>query len=309
MTATPLGQAAEEYIAVRRSFGYKLRYHDRLLADFCSWLERAGAHTVSTDAAVSWAVAPRASDSWHAERLSAVRGFATYLHVFDPCCEVPPRDLLPAGHRRVPPHIYSPQEIDALTTQARLLSPPLRAATFDTLIGLLAVTGMRPGEALRLNRADVDLETGTIKVVATKFNKDRQLALHATTTAALASYAELRERCWPQPATTSFFVSNTGRRLSHSSLLATFSRLLDRGGLGPPAGSRGRHPRPMDIRHTFAVATLLDAYRKDQDVQALLPSLSSWLGHSRPSATYWYLSAVPELLAEASQRTQRRRAR
>lgn len=185
MTGTPLARAAEDYVAMRRSFGYKLHGHDRLLADFCAWLERGGLDTVTIDAAAAWAVEPQASASWHAERLRAVRGFATYLHALDARCQVPPRDLLPAGHRRVPPHIYSPEQLDDLTAQARLLRPPLRAATFETLLGLLVVTGIRSGEALRLNRDDLDPEAGTATVVASKFNRSRQLAVHSSTVHAL----------------------------------------------------------------------------------------------------------------------------
>lgn len=304
MTATALERAAKDYIDIRRSFGYKLIGRDRLLANFCGWLDRAGLDTVTTQAAAEWAVSTGAGDSWHAERLCVVRGFAKHLCAVDPRCEVPPRDVIPAGHHRVPPHIYSSEEIEVLMTQARLLSPRLRAATFETLLGLLVVTGMRSGEALRLNRSDLDLEAGTVKIVATKFNKSRELAVHATTVAALADYTAVRDSCWPQPRTTSFFVSNSGRRLSSSSLYAAFTPLLNRAGLNPPAGSRGRRPRPHDFRHSLAVATLIDWYRTGRDVQALLPSLSAYLGHATPSATYWYLSAVPELLAAASERAQ-----
>ena len=150
MTAA-LEQAAQGYIVIRRSFGYKLHRHDKLLADFCAWLDRAGLDTVTVDAAVAWAVSPGRSDAWHAERLSVVRGLAAYLRAVDPAVEVPARDAVPLRRRRTPPHIYSQDEIDALMAQARLLSPRLRAATFETLIGLLAVTGMRSGEALRLS--------------------------------------------------------------------------------------------------------------------------------------------------------------
>lgn len=308
MTPTALERAAQDYLAIRRSFGYKLRGQDRLLADFCAWAQRAGLDTVTTEAAAAWAVAPGAGESWHAERLSVVRGFASHLRVLDPRCEVPPRDALPAGHKRVPPHIYSAEDVDALLAQARQLSPPMRAATFETLLGLLVVTGMRSGEALRLNRSDVDLEAGTVMILATKFNKSRELAVHATTVVALADYLDRRDKCWPQPATTSFFVSNRGRRLSPSSLYVAFGQLLSRAGLDRPAGSRGRRPRPHDLRHGFAVATMLEWYRTDQDVQALLPALSAYLGHARPSATYWYLSAVPQLLAAASDRAQAARS-
>lgn len=309
MTATTLSQAAQDYVTLRRAFGYKLAGHDRLLADFCAWLDRAGLDTVTTEAAAAWAVQPGAGSSWHAERLAVVRGFARHLHALDPRCEVPPRHVLAAGGRRVPPHIYSTEQVDALMAQARLLAPPLRAATFETLVGLLAVTGMRSGEALRLDRGDVDLGTGAVRILATKFNKSRELALHATTVTALAGYVELRDRRWPQPLTTSFFVSNSGRRLSPSSLYKAFGQLLAHAGVAPPANSRGRRPRPHDLRHSFAVTTLLEWYRTGQDVQALLPSLSAFLGHAQPKDTYWYLSAVPELLAAASERAQARRGR
>ncbi|MEW6470706.1 MAG: tyrosine-type recombinase/integrase [Actinomycetota bacterium] len=255
MTAVVLEQAARDYVAIRRSFGFKLRDHDRLLADFCAWLRRAGLDTVTTEVAAAWAVSPGAGDSHHAERLSVVRGFATHLRALDPRCEVPPRDVISTGHRRVPPHIYSAGEIDTLMAQARRLSPPLRAATFETLIGLLAVTGMRPGEALRLNRTDVDLETGTIAILATKFNKSRVLALHPTTVTALAAYTAGRDRRWPQPLTTGFFVSNSGRRLSHSSLNAGFRQLLAVAGLEPLPGSRARRPRPHDYADVRVMPT------------------------------------------------------
>ena len=307
MTAT-LEQAAEDYVTIRRSFGYKLHGHDLLLADFCAWLDQAGLDRVTVDAAVTWAVSPAKSDAWHAERLRVVRGFAAYLRALDPRCEVPPRDAIPTGRRRMPPHIYSRGEIGALMVQARLMSPPLRAATFETLIGLLAVTGMRSGEALRLDRNDVDVEAGTVMILATKFNKSRMLAIHPTTLAALATYADVRDRRWPQPRTPSFFVSNRGARLSCSSLYAGFAQLLNQAGLVPPTGSRRRRPRPHDLRHSFAVATLLEWYQSDQDVGPLLPSLSAWLGHAKPKDTYWYLSAVPELLTAASERAYTRRS-
>lgn len=302
-----LEQAALDYVAMRRSFGYKLHGHDRLLADFCARLSCAGLKAVTVDAAAAWAVAPARSDAWHAERLSVVRGFATYLRGLDHRSEVPPRDVIGRLRRRVPPHIYTDDEIGALMAQARDLAPPLRAATFETLIGLLAVTGMRSGEALRLNSDDLDLTTGTMAIVATKFNKSRIVVAHPTTRAALARYAALRDERWPLRPDAAFFVSNSGARLSPSSLYAGFGQLLDQTGLTPPPGARRRRPRPHDLRHSFAVATMLDWYRADRDVAALLPSLSAWLGHAQPKDTYWYLSAVPELLAVASDRAQTRR--
>jgi len=196
-----LQDAAEDYLALRRSFGYRLRGHDVPLADFVRHLDRARLDTVTLESAMAWAVEPVVSPLRHAQRLSIARGFATYLHALDPRCEVPPRGLLPEGRRRVPPHIYTADEIAELMAQSRRLQPPLRSATLATVIGLLVVTGMRSGEAVRLDRGDVDLVAGRVSIIATKFNKSRVLALHPTTVQALQGYGRLRDRRWPQPAT------------------------------------------------------------------------------------------------------------
>ncbi|MFN2538817.1 MAG: tyrosine-type recombinase/integrase [Mycobacteriales bacterium] len=308
MNNLTLRHAADDYLALRRSFGYRLEGHDGPLADFVTHLDRAGLDTVTVEAALAWAVEPAATPLRHAQRLSIARGFATYLQSLDPRCEVPPRSLLPGGRRRVPPHIYTADEISKLLVQSRRLMPLLRAATMETVLGLLVVTGMRSGEAVRLNRGDVDLDAGRLRIVATKFNKSRELALHPTAVEALATYGHLRDRHWPHPAAAGFFVSGTGRRLSQSSLNQTFGELVRRAGLEPPPGSRARRPRPHDVRHSFAVATLIRWHRTGQDVQALLPALSAQLGHVDPASTYWYLTAVPELLALASERVQNTRA-
>lgn len=303
MNNCTLRQAAEDYLFLRRSFGYQLKDYDRPLADFVEYLDRAGLDTVTVDAAVAWALQPvSASPLRHYQRLSIARGFATYLHALDPRCEVPARRLLPEGRRRIPPHIYTCEQIADLIVQARTLGPPLRALTLETMISLLAVTGMRSGEALRLDRSHLDLEAGRLSVVATKYDKSRVLALHASAVQALQSYAGLRDQHWPQPQTAGFFVSGTGRRLSRSSFNNTFADLVGRAGLEPSPGSRRRRPRPHDLRHSFAVSTLLGWHREGRDVQALLPALSAQLGHVDPASTYWYLTAVPELMQIASQR-------
>ncbi len=304
MTTTTLHSAAEDYLVLRRSFGYRLKGHDRPLADFVGYLDRVGLDTVTVEAAVAWAVEPTATTLRHAQRLSIARGFATYLQALDPRCEVPPRDLLPDGRRRVPPHIYTPGQIAELMARSRGLHPPLRAATLETIIGLLAVTGMRSGEAVRLDRGDVDLGTGRLRVIATKFNKSRELALHPSAVEAMQRYERLRDCRWSQPTTAGFFVSSTGRRLAQSSLEATFAQLVARAGLQPPPGSRARRPRLHDLRHSLAVATLLRWHRAGADVQALLPALSAQLGHSGPAATYWYMTGVPELFCLVSERVQ-----
>ncbi len=241
-----LQHAAADYLILRRSFGYRLQGHDGPLADFVRHLDRAGIDTVTVESALSWAVEPVATPLRHAQRLSIARGFATYLHALDPRCEVPPVGLLPEGRRRVPPHIYTAEEINELLVQSRRLRPPLRAATLETVIGLLVVTGMRSGEAVRLSRSNVDLVAGRLRIIATKFNKSRELALHPTAVEALADYGRLRDRCSPLPGTAGFFVSSSGRRLSHGSLIHTFAELVHRAGLEPPPGSRARRPRPHD---------------------------------------------------------------
>lgn len=308
MTNPGLQERAEEYLALRRSFGYRLKGHDRPLADFVAYLDRAGLATVTVASALNWAVEAETTALRHAQRLGIARGFATYLHALDPRSEVPPTGLLPEGRRRVPPHIYTTEEIALLMRECRGLLPPLRAATTETVFGLLVVTGMRSGEAVRLNRDHIDLDAGRLRVVATKFDKSRELALHPSAVEALQAYVRLRDRRWPSPVTAGFFVSGTGRRLSRSSIDHTFAELVRRAGLEPAAGSRARRPRLHDARHSFAVATLIRWYRTDQDVQALLPALSAQLGHVDPASTYWYLTGVPELLALANARVQTSKA-
>ena len=302
MTNPSLQHRAEDYLAVRRSFGYRLKGHDGPLADLVAYLGRAGLDTMTVASALDWAVEAETTPLRHAQRLSIARSFATYLHALDPRCEVPPRGLLPEGRRRVPPHIYTAEEIAGLMYESRQLRPPLRAATIEAVFGLLVVTGMRSGEAVRLDRDDVDLDTGRLRVIATKFDKSRELALHPTAVEALQRYARLRDRHWPRPMTIALFVSSTGRRLSHSSLEHSFAELVRGAGLEPAAGSRARRPRLHDARHSFAVATLIRWHRTGQDVQALLPALSAQLGHVDPASTYWYLTGVPELLALANER-------
>ena len=288
-----------DYLAMRRALGFKLEKEGRLLRDFATFAETAGASTITTDLAVRWAVLPQgASPVWAAQRLSMVRGFARYLQAFDPAAQVPPAGLLPARTRRVTPYIYSDAEVAALMTAARTLRNPLKAATFETLIGLLAVTGLRGSEAMALDRGDLDATAGLLTVRATKFRKSRQLPLHASTLQALARYQAVRDELFPVPA--SLLVSTTGARLCHATVQPAFRHLLRQAGIGHCAS----RPRPTihSLRHTFAVKTLLGWYWDGQDAQARMPSLSTYLGHAAPAATYWYLTGTPELLALAAGR-------
>lgn len=229
-----------------------------------------------------------------------VRCFATYLHTLDPRAEVPARDLLPVRPQRATPYLYSDEEIRSLIEACRGLRSPLRAATYRTLIGLLAVTGLRVGEAIRLDREDIDFSQGVLLVREGKFGKSRELPLHPTTLQALRSYFRERDRWHPSPSTPALFISPVGTRLLYCNVSWTFLKLVRFVGLKPR--SAACRPRLHDLRHAFAVRTVLDAYRNGCDVQARLPLLSTYLGHVNPASTYWYLSAAPELLAMASGR-------
>jgi integrase len=297
---SPLRQALSGYLAVRRALGYKLARPEKLLGQFITYLEQAGAATITTGNALAWATQPGGDASWHALRLSAVRGFATYLHTIDPAAEIPPADLIPWRPRRATPYLYSHADINALIAAAASLRFPLRVATYQTLIGLLAVTGMRVGEAIRLDRTDVDLAGGVLTVRESKFGKSRLLPLHPTTADALRGYLRLRDRLHPHPSAPAIFISPAGTRLLYCNVHSTWQQLLARAGLQPRSASC--RPRIHDLRHSFAVRSLLDAYAAGQDGQARLTLLSTYLGHVDPGATYWYLSAAPELLALAGQR-------
>lgn len=290
---SPLRKAVDDYLTLRRSLGYELYSHELLLNDFAEFAQRNEVDTVTIELAVRWARLPKDTKPiWWATRLGVVRGFARYLASIDPATEIPPRDLLSARAQRLAPYIYSPAETVALMDAAAALQPPLRGATHRTLIGLLAATGLRLGEALGLERQDVDLDDGVLRVHG-KNDKWREVPLHPTTTRALADYARLRDREWPAPKSSAFFLCSTGERLKGWVVHKTFPQLIRQVGL-EGCGQRMR-PRPHDFRHAYAVHTLLDWYRDSENVDSKLPLLSSMLGHAKPEHTYWYLQAVPEL--------------
>jgi integrase/recombinase XerD len=298
---TDLHAMASEYLAIRRALGFKLRGHDRLLDDFIAFLAHAGASTITTAATVSWATRPVGLQPVrYAQRLCVVRGFAGYLHALDAAVEVPPADLLPYRRHRPMPYLYSQGEIVALITATGLLRPPLRAATYRSVFGLLAVTGMRVGEVIALNGADVDLHAGVLAINEAKFGKHRRLPVHPSTVAALRAYAAARDQLCPGPRASSFFVSTRGTPLIYHCVHTTFAQLLTRTGITAPAGTRA--PTIHGLRHSFAVAALRDWYRAGVDVSAKLPILSAYMGHAHPASTYWYLSAAPDLLALAAER-------
>ena len=300
MSAHPLRAALADYLAVRRSLGFKLTRDGLLLEQFVGFCEQAGLQRVTRQVAVAWVASPqKASPSWMSMRLSVVRGFASWLQAADPATEVPERGWLPP-RRRTNPYLYTNDEITALMEAARRARWPLSAATYETLIGLVSVTGMRVGEVARLNRSDVSLSDGLVTIRDSKFGKSRQLVLHPTTVSALRSYLKKRAKLSPRPAEPAFFVHPSGDRIACFSVSAMFHTLVHRAGL--TARSAQCRPTLHGLRHTFAVNTLIGWYRQGLDVQARLPVLSTWMGHADPKWSYWYLSASPELLALAAER-------
>jgi integrase len=293
---TGLGAELERYLAVRRAVGFKLARAELLLGDYLRHLDAIGAGHITTDNAVAWATLPHnGSPEWWGYRLSVVRAFARHLRAIDPVHEVPPARLLPARTHRAVPYLYSDADVAALMAAAHGLRSPLRAATFETLVGLLMVSGLRIGEALRLDRDDVDLDDGVLHIRQTKFGKSRDVPLHPSTVDALNAYARRRDQLSPRPRDPSFFVSTTGTRLRYDNVHLAWLDLVRRAGLA--SRSPRCRPRPHDARHSFAVRTLLGWYRDGIDVAAAMPLLSTYLGHTHPANTYWYLSAAPELLA------------
>lgn len=291
-----LRTALDDYLVVRRSLGYQLDKAGRLLTDFVGYVEEQGATHVTTELALAWATRPAgAHPAWWRHRLGAVRGFANHLLSVDTRTEVPPTDLLPASRPRMTPYLYSEMELAGLMAAAHNLSPALRGATYETLIGLLVVSGLRIGEALSLDQDDIDEDRLALVVRRSKPGSSREVPLHETTIEALRTYARLRDRQFPAPRSQGFFVGMQGTRLCQTSLRATYRELIHHVGL-EGRGTRCR-PRIHDIRHSFAVGTLLHWYREGADVDAKLPLLSAMLGHVDPASTYWYLEAAPELLA------------
>lgn len=302
-----LNDALIKYVTVRRALGTQFYEPALTLGHFVEFLDREGAQFITTKLALCWATEPQQVQraTW-ARRLSMVRRFAAWLSGSDPRTEVPPRGLIKARHRRTKPHIFTPQEIEQLMIEAfRLPSPTgLRALTYGTLIGLLASTGLRPGEATALELHDVDLTNGVLAIRHTKFGKSRFVPIDGSTCAALVHYAKRRDGLCPRRATKAFLVSERGTRLEPCAARRTFAKLSCLIGLRPVVeGSRiGRGPRLMDFRHSFATWRLVEWYRAGLDVEREMPKLSTYLGHVNVANTYWYIEAIPELLRLATDR-------
>lgn len=296
----------DEYLRVRRVLGTQLRAQGHLLQQFVEFATREGAAFITTDLALRWATQPTdVQPAWWAIRLGVVRQLAQYASALDPRTEVPPVDLLPYAYRRQPPYLYSDDQIRHLIDAANQLhgTTGLRPYTYSTLLGLFAVTGMRTNEPLRLDRDDVDLTHGVLTVRQSKFGKSRYVPIHDSTQRALQRYAAQRDRLCSNPLSPSFFLAESGTRVTEWALRWTFVKLSRQIGLRASTASHG--PRLHDFRHRFAVNTLVQWYRHGVDVERHLPQLATYLGHAHVTDTYWYLTATPELLELAARRLER----
>jgi integrase/recombinase XerD len=288
-----------DYLALRRGLGFKLDWEGTDLAHLVAYLDATGAPTLTAELAIAWARLPQGVQRlrW-AHRLGAARGFARYLRAIDPATEVPPPDVFGARQQRRAPYLWAVADIGRLMEAARTLRPSLRAATHETLFGLLAVSGMRLGEAIGLENRDVDFAGAVLTIREAKFGRSRLVPLHPSAVEALRAYAARRDRLCPTPRSRTFFVSSVGTPLLAGGVQHTLNGLTS----ALELRTATVRPRLHDLRHTFAVRTLIEWQRADADVGARLPALSTYLGHVNPAGTYWYLSAVPELTELAAAR-------
>jgi integrase/recombinase XerD len=302
----PLAQELDGYLAVRRSLGYDLRTTERVLRRFIAFAEQENIPYISTDLFLRWqkAFGHAHCGTW-AARLCMVRLFAQWLHGINPRHEVPPRSLIPNRKHRSRPYIYRKEDIERLVKAAADLYSVngIRGLTYSTLFGLIAVTGLRISEAIALDVGDIDLASGVLTIRRGKSGKERLVPVSESTRARLADYARERDRLLGQRPE-SFFVSDHGGRPTDCCVRYNFAVVCQHIGLRPVQqfNRHGRGPRIHDLRHTFAVRTMLNWYRTGKDVGREMIRLTTYLGHTEPANTYWYIEAVPELLELASQR-------
>jgi integrase len=299
-----MGKLVDDYLTKRRALGFALRSHGAYLQGFARYADRYGHRgPLTLKLAVRWARLPKnASPSLWACRFASIRPFAKYQAALDPRTEIPPTGYFGPAHRRPTPHIYSRTEIRALIGAARRLHPRggLRPLTYATLLGLLACTGLRISEALRLRQADVDLHQGVITVRQSKFKQSRLVPLHPSAVTALRRYSRARDQ---QVAAEHCFASQSGQALRYCTVWLTFRSLVSRGLGNHSCG--GRLPRIHDMRHTFATLRLLQWIREGTPPDYAVLLLSRYLGHQQVSHTYWYLSGVPELFSQVGHRFER----
>jgi len=303
---SPLRSALHRYIAMRRGLGHKFQAQERQLTDFVAFMDNRGAGIVTYKLALEWATLPAERHNSWAGRLCYVRGFARHMVNIEPRTEIPPVNALPRLGRVIKPYIYTDEDIQKLLAAALDLSPAdgLRPWTFHGLFGLLAVTGLRISEALWMQRHDVDLQQGVLTIRDTKFGKSRLVPVHSTTQEVLLKYVARRDEHPDRRRSPYFFVTERGRRLQYHYVNPVFLKISRQIGFRGPEDQTG--PRLHDFRHRFAVQTLTGWYRSGEDVEGLLPILSTYLGHTCVRDTYWYLSLCPELMEHVARRLDRR---
>jgi len=307
-----LKKRVRQYLRERRRLGFQLRsmgYALRGFADYVDKLQPSGALTV--DLMAEWAKCDRAASkdprTW-ARRLKILRPFMRWLQQFESGTEVPDDAIFGRAGERLAPHIFSEREIVDLLAAARRIEPDLPGVTYETLFGLLAATGLRVSEAVGLSNSDVDLKTGMLTVQRTKFAKSRQVPVHPSTLDRLRRYRRLRDPLIELTEETPFFVGSRGRRrgqgLSTRQVDRVFAEL--RAQLAWP--NRGAHssPRVHDLRHSFVVRRMLAWHEEGIDIDQAMLSLSTYVGHAMVTNTYWYLTAVPELMALAASKFESR---
>jgi integrase len=298
--ARELADKVEGYIALRRSLGYAFDKQAAVLWALSRYVEAGQLDgPLTRDMALNFVFSREGTANGRAVRHGVVRRFCEYLAIYDARTETLDPHALPRSRAIPPPRILSDMELGSLMSACRRVSPgyPQRGVVLTTLVGLLASTGLRSGEALRLNRADVDLVAGVLHIRRSKFRKDRLVPVHATTLTALRQYAQHRDVAFSVPKDSAFFLSSRGNRLSSAGLHEAFSAARELAGL-----DSGKALRPHDLRHRFAVTRLTAWHREQADVQALLPLLATYLGHARYTDTAYYVTATADLLGMAADR-------
>ncbi|MDQ2791141.1 MAG: tyrosine-type recombinase/integrase [Actinomycetota bacterium] len=296
-----LDTEVDDYLRLRRALGHKLVGAERYLRQFTAGLDTAGTRVITMQQVLAFVSDPDLAEGSAVpqHRLMAVRGFARYLAAVEPRTQVPPAGLVTYRARRRIPYLFTDDEIDLLVAHARTSTPRVfRADTLEKMIRLLAVTGMRVGEAIRLERDDIDWSDAVIHIRDSKFNKSRHVPVSASTIEALHSYATTRDQRGRDGAGR-FFVSLRGTPVDYNHFRATFHTAVNAADIG---AGQPNPPRIHDLRHRFAIRTVTGWYRQGRDVEALLPRLSTYLGHRDPVSTYWYLTATAELLGHAATR-------
>lgn len=294
-----------DYLSMRRGLGFKLTSEGTALASFVEFMECNNATRITIELALSWATLPKnvKANHWY-RRLSFVRNFATYCHAFDQCSQIPPPQLLPVCKQRSSPYFFSDAEIEKLLQQSlsQEVSAGVSGKTTHCILSLLCTTGLRISEALRLDVADLDTDQGVLHVRVSKFGKSRLIPMHPSVVALLQGYLSSHKSVTEVVEPAALFRNAKAQRVSYDSIYRRFRRLSKT----LPDQPGRRRPKLHDLRHRFAVKTLLNWYHDGTDIDRWLPVLSTYMGHVEVRDTYWYISACPELMDAARSRLESR---